>query len=70
LGEYPDTLDDLLRDDRFVPCRRHPRKLFPNPYEPTDRWKVLSAPESGIRGVAAVVSDRGEFDYYLVHAPE
>ncbi|MBI3380392.1 MAG: type II secretion system protein [Aquabacterium sp.] len=49
---YPKTLEDLLEDKRFIFIKRHIRTLYPDPFTGTVQWKLLSAPQGGIQGVA------------------
>lgn len=50
--QYPERLEDLLRDPRHLETRRYIRKLYSDPVsgKPFD---LLMAPEGGIRGVTS-----------------
>ncbi len=40
-GRYPERLEDLLLDTRFVGTRRHLRRLYPDPLQPSRPWGVV-----------------------------
>lgn len=49
---YPQKLEDLLLDRRFITVKRHMRRLYPDPV--TGRpFVALQAPDGGIWGVAS-----------------
>lgn len=50
---YPPQLHDLLDDRRFVDIRRHLRKLYRDPTQPSSEWRLLRAHDGGIMGVAS-----------------
>ncbi|MDO9236950.1 MAG: type II secretion system protein [Aquabacterium sp.] len=56
---YPTSLDDLLEDKRYLGIRRHIRRNYTNPFTGKTDWKVLSAPEGGINGVAYEQTESG-----------
>lgn len=41
LKAYPRSLDELVLDSRFLGLRRHLRRLYPDPLEPTRPWGVV-----------------------------
>lgn len=47
----PPTLDALLLDTRFFGTRRHLRRVYPDPIDPTRAWGVIRGPDGGIQGV-------------------
>ncbi|HET8730829.1 MAG TPA: hypothetical protein VFM34_06935 [Moraxellaceae bacterium] len=55
--KYPESLNDLLLDKRFVTVRRHLRRLYPDPLTGKP-FRLLMAPEGGIWGVASTAKGR------------
>jgi type II secretory pathway pseudopilin PulG len=53
MGEFPETLDQLVDDRRGPVPRRHLRSLYRNPLESSGRWHLLRGGDGRIRGVAA-----------------
>jgi type II secretory pathway pseudopilin PulG len=51
LKSYPPSLDSLLIDDRMVGTRRHLRKLYADPLDPSRPWGVVRGPDGTVRGV-------------------
>jgi hypothetical protein len=51
LHEYPESLDDLIVDRRFVTTTRHLRKLYADPLDPARAWGLVRAPDGGIQGI-------------------
>jgi len=47
---YPQKLDALLRDERFVFTRRYLRRLYADPVTGKE-WATVQAPDGGIMGV-------------------
>lgn len=50
---YPASLNDLLRDNRFLYVRRHLRKIYVDPIIDEQKWLLIEAPEGGVMGVAS-----------------
>lgn len=48
---YPPDLESLLLDTRFVGTRRHLRKLYADPLQPTRPWGLIRAADGGVQGV-------------------
>jgi len=48
---YPQTLQDLLQDDRSPVPLRYLRRLYLDPMTNSTDWKLVPAPEGGIKGV-------------------
>lgn len=49
--KYPNTLNDLLKDERQLSTQRYLRKIFIDPITKTNKWGLVLAPEGGIMGV-------------------
>ena len=56
--KYPDTLDDLLKDERQLATQRYLRKIFIDPMTRLNKWGVVQAPEGGIMGVYSLSEER------------
>lgn len=50
-GRYPLTLKDLLQDDRSPVPVRYLRRIYLDPMTNSADWKLVLAPEGGIKGV-------------------
>lgn len=51
LKQYPERLDQLLADKRFVGTRRHLRALYPDPINPDQGWGLVLDAQQRVRGV-------------------
>lgn len=51
LKQYPPDLQSLLVDTRFVGMRRHIRRLYSDPLQPTRPWGVIHGEDGRLRGV-------------------
>ncbi|MDD0974759.1 type II secretion system protein [Pseudomonas fontis] len=51
LAQYPQTLDDLLKDPRFPGTKRHLRQLYQDPITRSDDWGLLRSVDGRITGV-------------------
>lgn len=49
--KYPQTLNDLLKDERQLATQRYLRKIFIDPMTRANKWGLVQAPEGGIMGV-------------------
>lgn len=49
--QYPHSLADLLHDHRFLILRRHIRKLYADPMNPSGEWGLVRNLDGGITGV-------------------
>jgi len=49
--KYPQKLEDLLSDNRFVNTQRHLRKIYLDPISLERSWGIIPAPEGGIMGI-------------------
>jgi type II secretory pathway pseudopilin PulG len=57
LKHYPMSLDELVRDNRYLGIKRHLRRVYADPITEQPDWGLLIAPEGGIMGVRSL-SDR------------
>lgn len=57
LKAYPRSLDELLLDPRFLGVRRHLRRLYPDPVDPTQPWGLTKDADGNITGVYSQSAD-------------
>jgi type II secretory pathway pseudopilin PulG len=48
---FPPTLEDLLRDDRYLSLQRYLRRIYRDPLTGKTQWGLVDAPGGGIMGV-------------------
>lgn len=48
---YPNNLQDLLEDKRYLSTQRYLRKIYMDPVTSSQDWGVVRAPDGGIMGV-------------------
>ncbi|QBF26683.1 type II secretion system protein [Pseudomonas tructae] len=51
LAQYPQSLEELLEDNRYPDPRRHLRRLYPDPMTHSDDWGLLRSIDGRITGV-------------------
>ena len=56
--QFPQTLEDLLHDDRFPTPRRYLRKIHDDPMTGRPYWGTLHAPSGGIMGIYSLSAAR------------
>jgi type II secretory pathway pseudopilin PulG len=49
--QFPKSLDDLLRDNRYPTTRRYLRKIYPDPMTGKREWGLVKGPGDSIMGV-------------------
>ena len=49
--QFPKSLDDLVRDNRYPTTRRYLRKVYPDPMTGKREWGLVKGPGDGIMGV-------------------
>jgi len=54
--QYPQSLELLLKDDRFPVPKRYLRQIYSDPMTGRKNWGVLEAPSGGIMGVYSLGS--------------
>lgn len=54
---YPSSIQDLLKDNRFLFMRRHLRQVYVDPMTGGREWGLVLAPEGGIMGVYSLSTD-------------
>jgi type II secretory pathway pseudopilin PulG len=58
IKRYPEKLQDLLEDQRFLTTKRHLRQLYPDPVINSQRWGLVVHPQGGIAGVYSLASEK------------
>jgi type II secretory pathway pseudopilin PulG len=48
---YPKSLENLLRDDRYIVPQRYLRRIYIDPMTGKTEWGLVKAPDGGIMGV-------------------
>lgn len=51
LKRYPESLEDLLEDRRFLTKQRYLRRIYADPMTGKTDWELLQAPGGGIMGI-------------------
>lgn len=51
IKRYPEKLEDLLEDHRFVTVQRYLRRLYIDPMTGRAAWAVIVAPSGGVMGI-------------------
>lgn len=55
---YPQRLEDLLQDQRFLTAQRYLRRIYRDPMTGGTEWGLVQAPEGGIAGVYSLSDTR------------
>jgi type II secretory pathway pseudopilin PulG len=51
---YPEKLEDLLEDRRFVSTQRYLRRIYTDPMTGKAEWGLISAPGGGVMGMRSL----------------
>lgn len=55
---YPEKLEDLLEDRRFLTVQRYLRRIYVDPMTSKGQWDLIAAPGGGIMGVRSLSDGR------------
>jgi hypothetical protein len=55
---YPETLEDLLEDRRYLSLQRYLRRIYADPMTGKTTWGTITAPTGGIMGVYSLSTNR------------
>lgn len=58
IKRYPERLEDLLEDRRYLTAQRYLRKIYREPVTGRPEWGLIAAPEGGIMGVHSPSDER------------
>ena len=58
IKQYPNTFDDLLKDNRHLATRRHLRRVYADPMTLKTEWGIIRAPDGGIMGIHNLATGR------------
>lgn len=56
--KYPGSLDELVKDSRFVTIKRHIRKRYKDPITNSEEWGTIPGANGGIMGVYSLSTDQ------------
>lgn len=48
---YPQSLEDLLQDNRFINTQRYLRRIYMDPITLSNNWGLVTSPDGGVMGV-------------------
>lgn len=57
-GRYPESLEQLLKDERLPGIKRHLRKIYNDPLTNSRDWGLIRQEDGGITGVYSLSTDR------------
>jgi type II secretory pathway pseudopilin PulG len=55
---YPEKLQDLLEDKRYVTRQRYLRRLYVDPMTGKPEWGVVAAPDGGVMGIYSLSTEK------------
>jgi len=56
--KYPNRLEDLLLDNRYVTLQRYLRQIYRDPITGSREWGLVPAPDGGVMGVYSKSEER------------
>lgn len=65
---YPESLEDLLEDRRFLTTQRYLRRIYADPMTGKADWGLVQAPSGGIMGIRSRSTSRAVGRMALVSA--
>jgi len=51
IKRYPNSLNDLLKDNRQLVTSRYLRKIYKDPFTGEEKWGLIRAPDGGVMGI-------------------
>jgi type II secretory pathway pseudopilin PulG len=66
---YPERLEDLLEDRRFLSQQRYLRRIYSDPLTGKPDWHFVSAPAGGIKGIRTSGQTRDNKELAFVYEP-
>ena len=57
-GQLPSSLEDLLKDSRYLTTRRYLRKIYTDPMTNSQEWGLIKSPAGGIVGVYSLSEEK------------
>lgn len=63
--QYPNKLQDLLQDNRYVTTERYLRRVYQDPVSGSYEWGLVQSPEGGIMGVYSLSEEKPIKTTYL-----
>jgi len=67
---FPETLEDLLEDRRFLTHQRYLRRIYADPFTGKSEWGLIQAPGGGIAGVYSLAEGRSIGNLVLGRNPD
>ncbi|WP_034303820.1 type II secretion system protein [Herbaspirillum sp. RV1423] len=64
IKRYPNSLDDLLKDNRQLVTTRYLRKIYKDPFTGTEKWGLIRAPDGGIMGISSLSANEPIKKYF------
>lgn len=57
---YPNSVEDLLEDKRYLYTRRHLRTLYTDPFTNKSLFTLIPSPQGGFKGINIILEANGE----------